>query len=255
MTENQEELSPEEKLLKVIQSGGEQAGSGEDAAAAGEENAPPRLQLKKQAPAPPESEGADAAGLPEPGGLIGAGVPDYFERKPAGGAPVGITLVNRCLAGVVVVMLLFAVYEILANIQTVDRYGPEPAGEWEAPELSAAGGDIVLPTLENVLASFRERPIFQRPVNAAEDGVTETRQVRVPNWEAYTRENLNLIGTSRLGGADSGREAILVDKRADRMYFLREGDTVVVDERTLEMKRIETDSVILTDGSKEITLE
>lgn len=265
MAEN-EQLSPEEKLLKVIQQDGEPA---EEATAAAtpasdaapeatvdvaaetkpaEEAAPTTKSLRLATKAPESS--TDAA--PEPSVRIGSAEPTFFERKRPVLRP-GIATVNRCLVGVIVLMLLFAIIEIWANIQPVEtHHGFVPDATDRI--VSRSGTLIQLPPIENVLDSFQRKPIFSRLEGREGE---ETPRERIPNWEAYARDNVNLIGTSMFAGEGQPgqREAILVDSKTGKMHFLQVGQTVVLDNQELELKRIESDNVVLSDGAKDIVLK
>jgi hypothetical protein len=152
-------------------------------------------------------------------------------------------------------MLIFAIIEIWANIQPIDTPSElEVVSDDASPPQTNA--PTALPPIENVLDSFSRKPIFSRlDSGGGDDG--KPKPAPGPDWEAYTRENVNLIGTSVTAGEGQSerREAILVDGKTGRMHFLQIGQKLVIEKRELELKQIESDSVMLSDGVRTVAVK
>ena len=298
MAENENEVTPEEKLLKVIQDGGEaeqeKVGEGativppssapevtaEDIAAASptkaaaegagaevpaveeEPAAKPKLKVAKQEPEEkaegqeeaeagakaeekePKGKGAGKKAASKPG-LIEAGpVVTATVGKPSG---FGISTVNKCLAAVVLIMIGFAVYEIWASIQIPQKDAPEitdvPAPGW----MDSAADQSTIP-IEDVLKAFKEKSIIGMKELAQPVAPGPKKPPPATSLELYAKENLNLIGLS-------DDEAIVVDKKIDKMYFLKVGDKIKIDDRDLSLVEITSEQVTVTVGDREIRIE
>jgi hypothetical protein len=288
MAEKEQELTPEEKLLKVIQEGDEGADAGEapveavepaadeavvpSAAAAPE---PPvaevPAEVEASAEAPPKksklklAKGAKAAAAtaatetdepaPEDApresspGMIGAGpvVMGKASRAPL----FGMALLNKILAVVVLVMIGFAVYEIWANI----RYPVYEAAPLNDPGVATLDQvpDGELAPLDDVLKDWEEQQLFGQKTHplAATNTVTPVKQTTP--FEVYARQNLKLIGLSSDG--KGGSEAILSDRKADKMHFLTLGGTFTVNDVQITVSDITAEYVEVVDGEKKVQIE
>ncbi len=248
--------------------------------------APSKLRLASsegaaaEAAAPAEPSGMlgdpDAAGLTESqprkkglsflfggNGRIAAGADDEDDvpkwdltgsraRRQGG----GVRLVNRVLAIAVVLILVFGVLDLFATI----RQAPGalvPLDPAAVPDLSPAdvsAATDALPVLANLLDSFSKRPIVRDlDRNAVETSVTVTRvRTQVPDWRVRAQK-FDLIG---LSGAPSGeKEAIVADRETGRMYILRIGQEMIVDESRFTLVRIMTDKVAFDKDGEEVIVE
>jgi hypothetical protein len=198
----------------------------------------------------PDTEPA-AGARPE---LLGSAQTTFFKRSRRSGLLPGVTTVNRGLTVIIVLMLLFAMIEIWANIQPVATPGfsADGAPVWIPP---GTGRGPDLPPIENVLGSFSRKPIFSRLDGTTDEVVTQ--RVRVPDWEAYTRDNVNLIGMSAVVGnaAEDRREAIFFDAKTGQMHFLRVGQSLRVEEQDLRLTRIGDESAVLSDGTRDVEIK
>ena len=277
MADQAEELTPEEKLLKVIQDDGEQADeaavSSEPTAAAtpveseavAEEQTPPveedggkpKLKLAgKQSAASGESESpADAAAASEDtprdetagearssAAAIAAGPVVAGGAIP--GANFGLSTANRCLAAVVLIMVGFAVYEIWASIQMPSYAGAVTS---ELPDAVWINTEPVLDPvpIDDILKAFEDPIIGRKEVAEIKDGAKP--QPKSP-IDIYIKEHLNLIGLS------SG-EAIIVDNKIEKMHFKRVGDKITINGTEVEVVEITAEYVTVADGDRQIRVE
>jgi hypothetical protein len=182
--------------------------------------------------------------------------------EPEGGRPrrqgSGIRVVNRLLAAVIVLILLFSVLDLSATIR--QSPGDTTISTFTAlPDIAAeaAGGDLPagLPDLAKLLESFTKRPIV-RDLESVGQGDTTVQVVttrkKEPDWKAYV-QNLDLIGLS--GAADGEQEAIVADRKANRMHFLRIGQDMVAGESQFKLVGIAPDHVVFEKDGEEITVK
>jgi hypothetical protein len=267
MASKEEEQLPEEKLLKVIQGDGKAKSSGSSGAAAAVAKEPATGSAPVAASSPKPEPAASAAAEAKPALKV-----IRAEERPADGpvaerhsaarspAPAkteqvalaspprrgfvfrfSLQNVNRALGVATAVMFCFTALEIWANVQRSTRQAPgsgEAAAALiaESGTVSGLGGDAVT----NEIVLF--------PVRAdATAAVTVTTTTTVlPDWGAYVKENVSLIGLSR---ATSGEpEAILFDKKEGRNYFLTLGQRVTLAERDLKLEAVDGEEAALSDG-------
>lgn len=221
---DEQELTPEERLLKVIQKGESDA-----------------LPL-------------NAGGLGD--GETGAEPPLAIAVGPRQ-AGQGMRLVNRLLAAVAVIFLLLAGYETYEQT-------PKPATTYAAAELSIDGPEapLVAPvSLAETLEMIRNRRIFG-PAPVVDPGTKKPGEEQVPElgWRKYARENLVLMGLSDVKTTDQGvekirREAIVMDNKVKKMHFLEVGKTLVVADREATVSRIEGKQLELRVEDDVLTIE
>ena len=281
MPASEEKLSPEEKLLKVIQGGDEEKGESEapattapaglsaPAVAAEPGLATPSEGVAATAPATAATVVDDEA--PAAAAVVSEGTPQEPAPAAAPAAPpappvarhapssrqLGIRAVNKCLAAVVVILILFAVLEIWANIQSAAAAAAVAPLREDAPlDLGAAGAETDLPDIKIVLQEWTKNPIVGIPAVSAKAAPQPEQAMAKRPWRKYVEENLNLIGLSVVESAAGGeREAIIVDVKKDKMLFLKAGDKIMADDRELELMSIQSDSVKLTDGKEEMLVK
>lgn len=332
MADSEEQLSPEEKLLKVIRGGegdeGQKAAPGEEtdvvgepavkpgpamvaelaeekkraaASATGGDKPPASASDKKQAspaqkeeaapadknekkgagqaaksasskaepPPAAERKGKTKAGrnkgkkkarpgkTPEPavvggGGAVMTGVPDK-----RGSRPLGIRTVNRCLVGVVILLILFAVLEIHANLQSASAATTVAVQAPVAPlDFGTEGQEQELPELKIVLQEWADNPIVRlrdEPATVRQQASGQQKPPETP-LSVYVEENLNLIGLSLTGGP-GGTEAIVVDNKTGKMHFLKVGDKIQAGNHELELVNIQGEKARFSGGNEELTIE
>ncbi|MBN2300971.1 MAG: hypothetical protein JXN60_00510 [Lentisphaerae bacterium] len=286
MTEEKEEISPEEKLLKVIQGKPEpekeqkvgsadvapsalKEGEGslpvvESVQAEGEKSAQtaaatkkPKLRLTKT----DSAVGADSKALEEPvstAGLIGGSNPVLAVSKRGIGVKFGISSVNRFLAAGIVIALAITGLEIwgflrnsaeAAQIEAVTEPMPFEADVSRSAQYS----------FPEVLIWYEQHPIlldFKAEPQARSDD-SEPRKSQGPRvgWEAYVRSNMKLMGVSRHPEDEQATEAILADNKTKAMHFMKTDDSIFVSNQKVSLKRIDGALVVLTDGRNDVTIE
>jgi hypothetical protein len=223
---DEQDLTPEEKLLRVIQKGdpsplnaGRVAGEGSVA-----------------------TEADDAAGDPA------AIVPEL--RR--GGR--GLTLTNRLLASAALFFLLLAGYETYLNMPAAATVYPA-----EPLEIGARSFEGPAVSLGDTLDMFARRRVFGQPERAV-IMPSNTNVVNLIGWRAYARENLTLMGmsdvTSRQDGSEKiVREAIMMDNKVRKMHFLREGSTLIVAEQEVSVSSVGETAVELRRGDEVLKVE
>jgi len=222
MAENNE-LTPEEKLLAVIQKGEARAVAGST------------------------SSGGKTLG----DGIDGQAVP---RSGSSWVAPLRIRTVDQLLALAVVVLLGLSVYEAYLNLPKAGKRYSVAEMDLKAPR------EVVLASLSDTLDMFAKRRIFGLPPKAwtppAQGGDVDL----LKGWRAYARDNLRFMGTSNVDRpSDSGemvdvREAIVMDTKEKKMHFLSVGHMIVLNKQDVRVERIEETSVDLMAGEETLTI-
>ena len=249
-----EELSPEERLLKVIQQGKTPAAGALTAPAAAA--APARPVQEKPAEAAPKLKLAEPAALKpapaavipavRPGAQIGVPTPESETAVVAMSAPVSrrltISAVNRCLFVMVLVAL-----GVLATDFLIGRTGAAvlagDAGEKEAPPAlvqPAKAGEPLAP-LEKYLN--RRNPFAE--ISGQTDGGTNV-TIKPANTD------FRLMAVSFDSKSQAGSMAILAGKEGKQTYYVKCGQTI--GDTGVTLKQVSADHVILesTKGEWEI---
>ncbi len=170
----------------------------------------------------------------------------------------GILVVNRVLAAAVVLILVFGVLDLFATIrQTPAGFtvldAPAPVSDVVSGDDTGSSGE--LPVLANLLESFAKRPIV-RNLDRGGGGQTTVQVVqtrtKVPDWKVQVQK-LDLIG---LSDAPNGEmEAIVAEREAGRMHFLRVGQEMVLGESRFLVARIATDHVAFEKDGDEVIVK
>ncbi len=262
MAENveKEALSPEEKLLKVIQDGDEQQ---EDPAAESPEVATDAAATKTDQP--PEAETAEA---PEPAGRTAksaaAATPAAATessapaviKAPGGKSTSTLIMISRGLAAAVAVMLALSALEIWGAVRTLNQDQALPVIMPDTEEAAAVHYTPSLQPLPGLLNAITGKPFLRRP------GQIETQVVRVDpqtpqppppppppaDWQKYAQNNLSLKGFSQLLDGSDATEVIISDDKEQRMFFLRQGQTILLETVEVELTAVRNDNVTLSDG-------
>ncbi|MBT3295434.1 MAG: hypothetical protein HN919_08345 [Verrucomicrobia bacterium] len=186
--------------------------------------------------------------------------PTWAVAGPARPRPQGsgIRVVNRFVAAAIVLILVFGVLDLFATIRQppgdmtpIDTPTDPAAGVTAATQPPSEG----LPLLAKLLDSFGKRPIV-RDLDQSGSTTTDTEVVttrtRIPDWKVYA-QHLDLIGLS--GGAGGEKEAIVADRKANRMHFLRIGQEMVAGEIQFKLVRIATDHVVFEKDGEEVIVK
>jgi len=267
--EEVQEISPEEKLLKVIQKGDAEkkagrpappgaqgAGAAKAAAETGasspSEKTKPKLARPEPASAPAAKAGVARPGAPSSGKPAAATSAQPF-RKPARGkrnrASGGAQAVNLALVAVAVIMVMLTGVQIRANVLSFRADRQVGAGPGVGAELSTATA-AALPDTGPFLSALDARPLFP---------VSEEGQQRPPpvstSWQGYVKENLAMIGVSKKSGTDDVFEAILVDRKVGKMHFVTSGQKIALAQQDLKVEKISGEETVLTDGSEKASVK
>ena len=208
----EQELTPEEKLLKVIQKG--------------------------DAPAQDAGSGGSAASI------LGEGQ-DSKPISKSGDSPVKIGAVNNLLVLLAVIALCFSGYEIYRNM-------PKPAEVFSTAELdlSDSGETLVVASLSDTIDMFDTKRIFGKPPEPWDPGKGRPPPEAFEGWRAYARDNLEFKGLSTVvrqkpdGGSEKVLEAIVMDTKAKRMHFLRVGSKMEIKKKDVRVDKIEGKELI-----------
>jgi len=271
----EQDLTPEEKLLKVIQEGDSEDPKAEEGASV---EAAPSSTVTMQAEQVPAEEGAekpklklakaegaeaasgDKAAAPKgeaeekeeekaaAAGMIAAG--PMAVSKGGRGTRFGIGMVNKCLVAVVLIMIGFAVYEIWASIQVPEDEGVFLNGMPDMGWLDQLPEEALSP-IEDVLKAFEQNPI----IGPRKTVVIERTKIATPTpLVEYIKKNLNLIGLSNVAGDADMPEAIIMDKKIEKMHFLRLGDKIIINDRELELVAIAAEYAEVLNGETRIQI-
>jgi len=221
-----EELTPEEKLLRVIQKG----------------DTPPSGAM------PGVGNGGVATGLDSAveSTAMASGIP------PAGR---GLALLNRALAAAAVVFLLLAGYETYLNMPAnATVYPAQPL------EIGESADDAPAVSLSDTLDMLARRRVFgPAPRNDNPTGGI-TNVPPLIGWRSYARDNLTLMGMSDVnrvqdGVAETVREAIVMDNKVKKMLFLKQGSTLVLAEQEVSVSSIGETAIELRMGEEILKIE
>lgn len=285
MAEPQDSMTPEEKLLNVIQSGGNTAASSEKpvepaappaAEASGSPVSEPQKKAEKPVSAPkvrpsvkravPAGSGGAVSdkptGVPKPRIVKSeeqdkASVPEITSlpeqpvvlKKKEAAAGSGIRTVNRMLAAGILVILGLSGLETFNAVKA--RGVPVKTNPMQIP----AVGEY-LPDVTEVQKLF-EKDIWWRPEDAAAgegQSLTQTITVSTTPWQEYMKKNMKLMGVS-LKEDRASSEAIIVDSGGNKMVFVRLGNTFLVEGVEVRLDDLEHDRARFSDGKSSVELK
>jgi hypothetical protein len=265
MAEEQDNVTPEEKLLNVIQNGDEELPTPAEklaeafahpaAEAPAEEKPALKLAAKEEEPKKADAEikpeaAADAtapaeATPAEPAAAASAVV----SSKKKGSDGSGIKLINRMLAAGVLIMLGLSCFEVFSVIRARGMVKAPVKLELPQPqEVTVFVGDVQL-------AYAKDAFLRQKVGPDAGDGQTTTTTITVSTtpW-AVELKQFKLMGTSmKVPKADS--EAILLDSRDNKMYFVRLGNTFPLLDGNVRLDDVEAGRARFTDGATSVELK
>ena len=269
MVSEEEQVSPEEKLLKVIQ-GEEDNESGLKPVAPAEEDvsepektgdpvSETSAESSVETAQPVREEGADAGSA---GGGLEVG-PAFMPGK-AKIERSGLSMINGSLAAAVFLIVLLSGWEIWGGIRqfevTVAGFGatpepelPDPADDSPVPQ----GVSADLPyDVEALKSSYDKRPLLmiperrKRPDRGRTPENEPEKKPKLPDWEKYARQNFKLLGLSRV---EKGEIMGIVSEK-DKMHYLRKGRELTISGKILTVMEVSRDGVKLSDGEKAITV-
>jgi hypothetical protein len=272
----EKQASPEEKLLKVIQGGGEAPSSSakdasprapartaaaptpraekpvptpaakpEKASSAAKQDVKSKLKVAASDQAPTSSatpKPANAASAkPATPAALAAGAATHRKRPKR---KVNLRTVNFSLAAIVLVILFLLGYEIWAAIETSGQ-----DTRVVVPRLPGGGTEVVGPAQlvlsKDILDKFEARPLIGGaavPTNAPPAGTTTA-------WILYARDNLKLAAF--IGNPGAAQKAVIIDKKLDsKMIFVKLGDKIAAGDQEVTVKEFQSDKVILFDGAQ-----
>ena len=104
-------------------------------------------------------------------------------------------------------------------------------------------------SIEQVTEAYSKRSPF------AEQKVSTVANVTQPviDWIESARNNLRLIGISAVPGEIT--KAVLMNKTNEQIRIVKVGDEIQLDQKSVIVKQISNDYVILTDGKREHTIK
>ncbi len=219
------DITPEEKLLRVIQKGG--AGGPEDSPA-------------EPAAGAASANGTDVARTVAP---------------PVAGDPASRILRLTCRLLAVATLLLVAggAYELVRAIPEPESAPPPP--DHAFLEATAA---VRLPRVEDTIDQYARRRIFGRPPTVSP--VPDPRMAVLSGWRQRVRDDFRLMGISIVqqtapdGTHRMVREAIVLDARSGNMHFVSAGKSLVIKEDHVTVRDVLPDAVVLESGEIEMTL-
>jgi hypothetical protein len=277
MAEEQDNVTPEEKLLNVIQSGGEEEASPEEKLAqaaaapaaeqpaeevpAKEETAPdeakPALKVAKtEEPAAQEGEAKEEpkeapgeAPAPAAAPAAEASVAGFSKKKA--GSSSGIKIINRMLAASILVLLGLCGFETFMTIKA--RGSVKEPGQLQIPE-----AQVVELSIDEVRSAYTG-DIWWRleSITGAGNGTTtQTKTVTVSTtpWQQAMKGHFKLLATS-MKDPKSESKAILVDSRDNKMYFVRLGNSFMVEGTQVKLDDLEADRARFAVGGTSIELK
>ena len=274
MAQEQDKVTPEEKLLNVIQKGGEQQPAAAEKPAAASEPvkqeakpaatpaaakaeqpaaAKPKPALKtapkKAEPAKvPDEPAVQESAAPEPA-LAAAPVVASKKRVSHGS---GITLINRMLAAGIAVLLGLSAFEVFATIRA--RGAVKDPSQLELPKPK----EVVL-SVDEVKSAFADDIWWRLDAitgNGAGGTATQVTTVTVSStpWQQAMKESFKLVATS-LKASKPDSKAILVDTRNNKMYFVRFGESFMVEGVEVKLDDLEVDRARFTAGGASVEMK
>jgi hypothetical protein len=222
---DEQELTPEEKLLEVIQKG-ETPQDEAPTASTG-------LTLGDESDGRPVSRSSASGSGP-------------FRSRPLFHLLVLLIFALLCVSG----------YEIYRNL-------PKPEKVYSEADINLPdhGDLLVLASLSDTLDMFSRRRILgriPRPYVAPTNGHNIE---ELKGWRALVRDNWKFLGTSSVqqktdsGEMESVREAIIMDMKDGKMHFLTTGQTIVLTKQDVRVDSIDETKVELVSGEETLTVK
>lgn len=254
--ETTEELSPEEKLLKVIQS----EDKTEESEASAAETA---VEENNSTTVTDDETAGDTQPDDEPPASSEPAIASVEKASGSGGTFSPVVFI-RTIAALIIVMLAFSAAEIWGAVQNAqsEKSFVVTGGTAQNAFNEAAFSPSELPALAPVLSSISENRFLRRPGETVEikTVVVENNRAAPPppppaDWQKYAKENLVLKGLSRLLDGSNTLEAIVNDENENRMHFLKTGQTILLENVEVEITAIKNDTIELSDGKARFILK
>ncbi|MGQ9660787.1 MAG: hypothetical protein ACUVWX_00435 [Kiritimatiellia bacterium] len=277
MSPAEEPISPEEKLLNLIKGKKADASQGstepvptvvgDDTSETGVDPLPPSPQ-ESPGPTPPVSAAAAsasaeqprlrlarretdstapasqlAAGPAAPNDLIGADSVPVVGRKTRP-AVMDVGAVNRMLAAIIVVILCFGLYQIWANVNSMQLGRPPPLKPVLPP---LASTEQVAGARDVVKAWEGGPPLIMDPADWT-SGIITNVVVHPPPVPV----KLSFKGISR--NAAGATEAVLVEQDVGKMHWVVAGQKFRAGDTELEVVEIRGDRLVLRRGNDLVTI-
>jgi len=218
------DITPEEKLLRVIRKGG----------------AAESRDVPAEPAAEPAADGMDAERAVTPA---------------VAAVPSGRVLGATCRLLVLATLLLAAggAYELVKAV-------PEPEAAPPPPDRAflEATAALRLPRVEDTIDQYARRRIFGRPPSVPIAHDPDPQVLR--GWRAEVRDHYRLMGISIVeqtiadGTRRPIREAIILDGRSGNMHFVSTGKRLVIKEDHVTVQEVLPDAVVLKSDEIEMTL-
>ena len=216
------ELTPEEKLLEVIQKG---------------ESTPSESHL---------ASGDVTLGDDSDGQVV--------SRDPQKAGPISFRSMNQILVLIAVALLALSGYEVYLNL-------PQPDQKFAPTEIDLhAGGTLVMASLSDTLDMFAQRRITGKVPKPVPVGGITVNPEDIAGWRAHIRDYYKFMGTSvvqrKMSTGDMGdvHEAIVMDTKVKKMHFLTVGQTIVVSKIDVLVETIDEDKVVFVSGQESLTV-
>ncbi len=189
----------------------------------------------------PLDAGPDGAG--DAAGLVSE--PALVSSKPAS----ALSVASRLLIVGAVLLLLLGGYETYSSIPgEVPAFSARP---FDAVSVDAMPDGIAL---NEAVDRFARRRVFGVPPPQDPPNGPDVPAAR--GWRAYVRDHMDLMGTSAV--EEEGRsllEAIMMDKKAGRMQFLREGMAFRIEDQEVTVVRVSENQVELRRGEEVLVVD
>lgn len=199
---------------------------------------------------PPADRGPATAPRPAPvapatsSGALPVDAGRTISKKRDEAVAPGVRYATAGFAAIIIVVVLFTAWEIVAAINQEDMTRP--------PEVSS---ENVIPRnpldaeprykLIEMLNEFRKKDMFRLPATTPEG---QPLLVQASKWMDTLVKNFKVKG--RLGDVNEGGALILKDSRDGRQSFVRLGDGMIVDDVLIKLESVTEGGAIFSDGSK-----
>lgn len=205
---DEQDLTPEEKLLEVIQKGD----------------------------TPAKGRASDALGSD----MIGDGNDAVADTKHRGmnESPVSLKAINRILVVLALVAIGFSAYEIYGNMPKEDVTFAS-----SNLDLNIANQSNLVATADDTLDMFHSTRITGIPPNPRPT-LDDRMGPVLDGWRAYAHDNLKFLAISKFekkkldGTKETVVEAIVMDTKAKKMLFLQVGQYITLSDMKVRVDKI-----------------
>lgn len=170
-------------------------------------------------------------------------------KKIQGDTAPGVRYVSVSFAALILIVLMFSAYEIVAAIR-MDPIPKPPSDEASPAHVEDLLRFSPLYQLEKVKHAFTLTPLFGRPPDLDPTNPNPTSR---PPWIDELQKNYTVLG--RLGDPNTGGELILSDKRDSKQYFTGMKSGIDVAGVTIYLKSCEGNRAVFHDSETQYTAE